>query len=54
MLGNHSCVPNAEITFPYNNNVMVLKAVQDIAEDEVSMGESKHRKIHVESLLLSK
>lgn len=31
---NHSCVPNAEITFPYNNHVMVLKAVQDIAEDE--------------------
>lgn len=32
--GNHSCEPNAEVTFPYNNATLVLVALKDIAENE--------------------
>jgi len=31
---NHSCLANAEVTFPYNNSTLVLVAVQDIMPDE--------------------
>ena len=33
--GNHSCEPNAEVTFPYNNSTLVLVAMADISENEV-------------------
>jgi hypothetical protein len=33
--GNHSCAPNAEVTFPYNDSTLVLEALQDIQEGEV-------------------
>lgn len=33
---NHSCVPNAQSTFPYSNNIVVLKAVAPIQiSDEI-------------------
>ncbi|XP_076367305.1 SET and MYND domain containing, class 5 isoform X2 [Tachypleus tridentatus] len=32
--GNHSCVPNAEATFPYSNFVLVMEAVKDIEPGE--------------------
>lgn len=33
---NHSCLPNAEVEFPYSNNILVLKATRDIhPEDEI-------------------
>ncbi|XP_002163562.2 histone-lysine N-trimethyltransferase SMYD5 isoform X1 [Hydra vulgaris] len=31
---NHSCYPNAEATFPYNNSTLVLVATEDITKDE--------------------
>eukprot|EP00112_Aurelia_sp_Birch-Aquarium-sp1_P022172 Seg6154.1 transcript_id=Seg6154.1/GoldUCD/mRNA.D3Y31 product="SET and MYND domain-containing protein 5" protein_id=Seg6154.1/GoldUCD/D3Y31 len=31
---NHSCDPNAEVTFPYNNSTLVLVALNDIEENE--------------------
>lgn len=31
---NHSCVPNAESTFPYSNNIVVLKATRTIQPGE--------------------
>jgi len=31
---NHSCEPNAEVTFPYNNSTLVLVAMADISENE--------------------
>ena len=34
-LGNHSCEPNAEVTFPYNNSTVVVKALRPIASGEV-------------------
>jgi len=34
---NHSCVPNAEVTFPENNFVLSVKAVTDISEGEEIM-----------------
>ena len=35
ILGNHSCAPNAEVTFPHNNSTLVLVAIRDIEQDEV-------------------
>eukprot|EP00795_Rhopilema_esculentum_P012225 gene12225-2857_t len=32
--GNHSCAPNAEVTFPHNNSTLVLVAIKDIEQDE--------------------
>jgi len=35
---NHSCVPNAEIRFPYNNNRLVVKAIDSINPgDEITI-----------------
>ena len=34
-IGNHSCLPNAEITFPYNNNIMAVVAKEQIATGQV-------------------
>lgn len=31
---NHSCSPNAEVTFPYNNSTLVLVALADIEPNE--------------------
>ncbi|XP_037812103.1 SET and MYND domain-containing protein 5 [Lucilia sericata] len=31
---NHSCVPNAQSTFPYSNDIVVLKAIQPIQPGE--------------------
>ncbi|ESN95592.1 hypothetical protein HELRODRAFT_193546 [Helobdella robusta] len=31
---NHSCVPNAQVTFPHNNHILSLKAVKDIEPDQ--------------------
>ncbi|GBP06899.1 SET and MYND domain-containing protein 5 [Eumeta japonica] len=31
---NHSCVPNAQSTFPYSNDIVVLKAIQAIQPGE--------------------
>lgn len=31
---NHSCVPNAESTFPYSNDIVVLKAIKPIQPGE--------------------
>uniref|UniRef100_T1PLE1 Protein-lysine N-trimethyltransferase SMYD5 n=1 Tax=Musca domestica TaxID=7370 RepID=T1PLE1_MUSDO len=31
---NHSCVPNAQSTFPYSNDIVVLKATRDIQPGE--------------------
>lgn len=31
---NHSCEPNAEVTFPYNNSTLVLKALHTIQRGE--------------------
>lgn len=31
---NHSCVPNAESTFPYSNDIVVLKAIKAIQPGE--------------------
>jgi SET and MYND domain-containing protein 5 len=48
---NHSCIPNAEIVFPNNNNVVSLKALRDIQQgeeitisylDECSLTRSRH------------
>ena len=33
--GNHSCEPNAEVTFPYNNSTLALKALSSIQPGEV-------------------
>lgn len=33
--GNHSCEPNAEVTFPYNNSTLALKALHSIQPGEV-------------------
>lgn len=33
--GNHSCEPNAEVTFPYNNSTLALKALHSIQPEEV-------------------
>ena len=35
-VGNHSCTPNAEVTFPYNNHRLVCVAMGDIQQHEVS------------------
>ncbi|KAK2572429.1 Histone-lysine N-trimethyltransferase SMYD5 [Acropora cervicornis] len=32
--GNHSCEPNAEVTFPYNNSTLALKALCSIQPEE--------------------
>ena len=32
---NHSCEPNAEVTFPNNNNTLAVKALQDITSGQV-------------------
>lgn len=34
--GNHSCIPNAEATFPDNNFNLVMEAKTDISEGDVS------------------
>ncbi|XP_056005253.1 histone-lysine N-trimethyltransferase SMYD5-like [Ostrea edulis] len=48
---NHSCLPNAEITFPYNNNIMSVIAKEKIASgqeicisylSECDMSRSRH------------
>ncbi|RXG60893.1 SET and MYND domain-containing protein 5 [Armadillidium vulgare] len=48
---NHSCAPNASVTFPHNNFRLVLKATSDINEgdeicisylDECDLGRSRH------------
>lgn len=31
---NHSCIPNAQSSFPYSNDILVLKAVNDIQPGE--------------------
>ncbi|CAL1526150.1 unnamed protein product [Lymnaea stagnalis] len=31
---NHSCIPNAEITFPYGDNTLALVALKDISPEE--------------------
>ncbi|GIY82000.1 SET and MYND domain-containing protein 5 [Caerostris extrusa] len=31
---NHSCVPNAEATFPYNNFTLVMEAIKEILPGE--------------------
>uniref|UniRef100_A0A1A9UIH0 Protein-lysine N-trimethyltransferase SMYD5 n=1 Tax=Glossina austeni TaxID=7395 RepID=A0A1A9UIH0_GLOAU len=31
---NHSCLPNAQVTFPYSNDIVVLKALQPIQVGE--------------------
>lgn len=31
---NHSCAPNAEVTFPYGNHTLEIKALQDISVGE--------------------
>lgn len=36
--GNHSCVPNAEASFPDNNFLLHLNALSDISPGEVSRG----------------
>ena len=35
VLGNHSCCPNAEVTFPDNNFVLAVKALSQIKSGEV-------------------
>jgi len=54
--GNHSCAPNAEITFPYNDFTLVMQAVQDIKAgdevmasylDECSRLRSRHSRIKI-------
>jgi len=35
VLGNHSCSPNAEVTFPDNNFVLTVKALSHIKSGEV-------------------
>lgn len=48
---NHSCVPNAQPTFPHSNHILALSAVGDIAAgeeicisylDECSLERSRH------------
>jgi len=48
---NHSCIPNAEVTFPHNNFTVVVKALSDIKEgteicisylDECMLERSRH------------
>lgn len=48
---NHSCDPNAEIHFPFNNNTLAVKAVENIGEgdeiltsylDECILSRSRH------------
>jgi len=48
---NHSCIPNAQISFPYNNSVLRFTATRDIPAhqevfisylDECMMGRSRH------------
>ena len=34
-IGNHSCEPNAEVNFPYNNSTLALKALSSIQTGEV-------------------
>lgn len=33
---NHSCLPNAEISFPYNNSTLRFTATKDLPADSVS------------------
>jgi len=35
VLGNHSCSPNAEITFPNNSHILTVKALSHIKSGEV-------------------
>ncbi len=55
-VGNHSCAPNAQITFPYNDFTLVLQAVQDIKAgeevlcsylDECTQLRSRHSRIKI-------
>lgn len=36
LAGNHSCMPNAEASFPDNNFLLHLNALSDISPGEVS------------------
>ena len=38
VLGNHSCSPNAEVTFPDNSFVLTVKALSHIKSGEVIIG----------------
>ncbi|GFT55900.1 SET and MYND domain-containing protein 5, partial [Nephila pilipes] len=51
---NHSCVPNAEATFPYNNFTLVMEAIKEIQPgeeiivcylDECNRNRSRHSRI---------
>ncbi|GFQ98685.1 SET and MYND domain-containing protein 5 [Trichonephila clavata] len=51
---NHSCVPNAEATFPYNNFTLVMEAIKEIQPgeeiivcylDECNRKRSRHSRI---------
>ena len=35
-VGNHSCDPNAEVCYPYNNSTLAVKALKPIKPGEVS------------------
>ena len=43
---NHSCVPNAQISFPYNNSVLRFTAINDIPAQQVSCSTSQYIKVH--------
>lgn len=56
---NHSCCPNAQVTFPFNNHKLVLQAITDINEgeeicisylDECALNSSRHTRQKVISI----
>lgn len=51
---NHSCVPNSEVRFPHNNNLLVVKAIDNIDPgeeisicylDECMQSRSRHSRV---------
>lgn len=40
-VGNHSCSPNVEVVFPYNNSTLALRALTDIEPGEVMRRDSE-------------
>ena len=49
---NHSCSPNAEVAFPFNNNELVLNAIRSIEPGEEILIRYSHLSYYVVIMLL--
>ena len=47
--GNHSCVANTEVTFPHNNSMLAVCALQDIKAGEVCLLYQQYSQISVDN-----